>query len=185
MTIRPSSSPSITPGMAGSASHPTARSSTSPLIVQDTKVSGPRPSRSQEPISNRRMSLRTRLMLKARRVRTKAGLTHPPTRHLPRRAWISRIRTPPQPPTTHRMIPAKPIQSNRTMRSRRKTRKPRRTNPANDGRRRLPSDRAVMVNEHPNHHPMPSPDGRSLIYLRDRGDVHLLGSGDREGSTLA
>lgn len=32
----------------------------------------------------------------------------------------------------------------------------------------------VMVNEHPNHHPMPSPDGRSLIYLRDRGDVHLL-----------
>lgn len=32
----------------------------------------------------------------------------------------------------------------------------------------------VVVNEHANHHPMPSPDGRYLIYMRDRGDVHLL-----------
>lgn len=32
----------------------------------------------------------------------------------------------------------------------------------------------VVVDENANHHPMPSPDGRSLIYLRDRGDVHLL-----------
>ena len=32
----------------------------------------------------------------------------------------------------------------------------------------------VVVDEHPNHHPMPSPDGRSLIYLRNRGDIHLL-----------
>ncbi|MAT82479.1 MAG: hypothetical protein CMJ29_12650 [Phycisphaerae bacterium] len=32
----------------------------------------------------------------------------------------------------------------------------------------------VVVNEHANHHPMPSPDGRKLLYMRERGDLHLL-----------
>ena len=41
----------------------------------------------------------------------------------------------------------------------------------------------VVVNESANHHPMPSPDGRKLLYMRERGDLHLLdlatgGSGD-------
>ena len=38
----------------------------------------------------------------------------------------------------------------------------------------------VVVNEHANHHPMPSPDGRKLLYVRDRGNLHLkdLASGE-------
>ncbi|MEE2908592.1 MAG: S41 family peptidase [Planctomycetota bacterium] len=38
----------------------------------------------------------------------------------------------------------------------------------------------VVVNEFPNHHPVPSPDGRQLLYFRDRGDLYVrdLASGD-------
>ncbi|MCH2132899.1 MAG: S41 family peptidase [Phycisphaerales bacterium] len=38
----------------------------------------------------------------------------------------------------------------------------------------------VIVNDSPNHHPMPSPDGRSLLYMKERGDLYLrdLASGE-------